>query len=277
MNWIWSPTTHIQLCKLALSKMSPFFNELISVYPEYFELGIIAPDRLFCDTTNHYYNCTPSPSGYHYGCVLKKILKEIELIENMIENRDSLIYHPNCSYYLKHILDNPLKILIFEMGVISHYIADLHQPFHTDGKYRFGYEEVPHKIYEADVRKHFGELQLDVGKRRYHIPNLGNYLYETIYRINKSYDTLIDYYFLTPNKVKADRWEKAESKTEKFLSSAAKCIANIWFPFESQFKVYKKLLKNIYIMQEVDKALTHDGNYSLKIYNSGTMSIRRKK
>jgi len=52
--------------------MSPFFNELINVYPEYFELGIIAPDKLFCDTTNHYYNCTPSPSGYHYGSVGKK-------------------------------------------------------------------------------------------------------------------------------------------------------------------------------------------------------------
>jgi hypothetical protein len=277
MNWIWNPATHIQLCKLALTKMSSFFNELISVYPEYFELGIIAPDKLFCDTTNHYYNCTPNPSGYHYGSVVKKIIKEIELIENMIENRDSLIYHPNCSYYLKHILDNPVKILAFEFGVISHYIADLHQPFHTDGKYRFDYEEVPHRIYEADVRKHFGELQLDVGKRRYRISNLEDYLYNTIYKINKSYDPLINYYFLTPNKVKADRWEKAKSKTEKFLSEAAKCIANIWFPFESHLKVYKKQLKNIYLMQELNKAVDLDGSYYLKIYNSGTMSIRRRK
>lgn len=277
MNWIWTPATHIQLCKLALTKMSPFFNELINVYPEYFELGIIAPDKLFCDTTNHYYNCTPNRSGYHYGSVVKKIIKETKLIENMIENRDSLIYHPNCSYYLKHILDNPVKILVFELGVISHYIADLHQPFHTDGKYRFAYEEVPHKIYEADVRKHFSELQLDVGKRRYHIPNLEDYLYNTIYKINKSYDLLIDYYFLTPNKVNADRWEKAKSKTEKFLSEAAKCIANIWFPFESHLKVYKNQLKNIYLMQELNQKIELDGNYLLKIYNSGTMSIRRRK
>lgn len=277
MNWIWNPATHIQLCKLALTKMSPIFNELISVYPEYFELGIIAPDKLFCDTTNHYYNCTPNPSGYHYGSVVKKIIKETELIKNMIENRDSLIYHPNCSYYLKHILDNPVKILVFELGVISHYIADLHQPFHTDGKYRFDYEEVPHRIYEADVRKHFSELQLDVGKRRYNIPNLEKYLYNTIYKINKSYDPLINYYFLTPNKVKADRWEKAKSKTEKFLSEAAKCIANIWFPFESHLKVYKNQLKNIYLMQELNQKIELDGNYLLKIYNSGTMSIRRRK
>ncbi len=277
MNWIWNPATHIQLCKLALSKMSPFFNELINVYPQYFELGIIAPDKLFCDTTNHYYNCTPSPSGYHYGSVVKKIINEVNLIEEMIHNYNSLIYHPNCDHYIAHILDNPVKILVFELGVISHYVADLHQPFHTDGKYRFEYEEVPHRIYEADVRKHFAELRIEVGKRRSRIPNLEEYLYATIYRINKSYDQLIDCYFLTPNKVKADRWEKAISKTEKFLSEAAKCIANIWFIFELDLKVYKKQLKNIYLMQQLDKAIERDGIYRLKVYDSGTMSIRRRK
>ena len=257
--------------------MSPFFNELINVYPEYFELGIIAPDKLFCDTTNHYYNCTPSPSGYHYGSVVKKIIKETVLIQEMIKNHDSLVYHPKCNSYLAHILDNPIKTLVFELGVISHYIADLHQPFHTDGKYRFEYEEVPHRIYEADVRKHFSELHLDIGKRRYHIRNLEEYFYDTIYRINKSYEPLINCYFLTPNKVKADRWEKARSKTEKFLSEAAKCIANIWFSFESYLKVYNKQLKNIYLIQELDKVIELDGSYHLIKYSSGTVSIRRKK
>ena len=247
------------------------------MYPQYFELGIIAPDKLFCDTTNHYYNCTPSPSGYHYGSVVKKIINEVNLIEEMIHNYNSLIYHPNCDHYIAHILDNPVKILVFELGVISHYVADLHQPFHTDGKYRFEYEEVPHRIYEADVRKHFAELRIEVGKRRSRIPNLEEYLYATIYRINKSYDQLIDCYFLTPNKVKADRWEKAISKTEKFLSEAAKCIANIWFIFELDLKVYKKQLKNIYLMQQLDKAIERDGIYRLKVYDSGTMSIRRRK
>ena len=277
MNWIWNPATHIQLCKLALSKMSSIFNELINVYPQYFELGIIAPDKLFCDTTNHYYNCTPSPSGYHYGSVVKKIIKETDLIREMINNHNSLVYHPNCAPYIVHILDNPIKTLVFELGVISHYVADLHQPFHTDGKYRFEFEEVPHRIYEADVRKHFDELQIDVGRRRYRILDMENYLYKTIYRINKSYDQLINNYFLTPNKVKADRWDKAILKTEKFLSEAAKCIANIWFSFESDLKVYKRQLKNIYMLQELDRNIDLDCAYNLKLYSSGTMSIRRKK
>ncbi|HHE40707.1 MAG TPA: hypothetical protein ENL10_04315 [Candidatus Cloacimonetes bacterium] len=257
--------------------MSPFFNELINVYPEYFELGIIAPDKLFCDTTNHYYNCTPSPSGYHYGSVVKKIIKETDLIREMIKNHNSPVYHPNCDPYIAQILDNPIKILVFELGVISHYVADLHQPFHTDGKYRFEYEEVPHRIYEADVRKHFAELHLDVGKRRTRIKNLEKYLFDTIYRINKYYDQLISDYFLTPKKVKADRWQQARAKTEKFLAEAAKCIANIWFIFEKNIKVYKTQLRNLKILHEVHTAFDLERNHSLNIYDSGTISIRRKK
>jgi len=249
---------------------------MINTYPEYFELGILAPDKLFCDTTNHYYNCTPNSSGYHYGRVVEKIQKEIELIHHITDNATSLVYHPKCDPYLKHILDNPLKIIVFELGVISHYIADLHQPFHTDGKYRFEYEEVPHKIYEADVRKHFQELQINVGKRRYRIKNVNEYLYNRIYTINRYYDTLIDYYFLNPKKVKPDRWEKANHISEKFLSMAVKCVANIWFLFEDELMIYKKLLKNIKLLQLLQNNIDFDKAYYLKVYLSGTMSIRSK-
>lgn len=276
MHWLWNPTTHILICEKALQKMSPFFNDLVNTYPEYFELGILAPDKLFCDTTNHYYNCTPNPSGYHHGRVVEKIQKEIALIKHIVDNATSLVYHPKCDPYLKHILNNPLKIIVFELGVISHYVADLHQPFHTDGKYRFEYEEVPHKIYEADVRKHFNELTIDIGVRRYRIKNISSYLYKRIYEINKLYDKLLSYYFLNPKKVKPDRWSQANKTSEKFLSLAAKCIANVWFLFEDRLNVYKKLLKNIRILQYIQNNIDFDRSNRLKVYPSGTMSIRSK-
>ncbi|MBN2018294.1 MAG: zinc dependent phospholipase C family protein [Candidatus Cloacimonetes bacterium] len=277
MNWIWNPATHIQLCKHALNKMSEPFNKIISIYPEYFELGIIAPDKLFCDSTNHYYNCTPSAAGYHYGSVVKKIIKETELINHMIDNHDKLVYHPNCASYIQNILDNPVKALVFELGVISHYVADLHQPFHTDGKYRFELEEVPHKIYEADVRKNFNKIILNIGKRRYPVKDMERYLYDKIYNINKYYDSLINCYFLTPNKVKPDRWKKAKTTTEKFLSEAAKCIANVWYPFEKKIHVYKSHIKNLALLHEIKGLFESDRMYHLKIYDSGTISLRRKK
>lgn len=276
MNWIWNPTTHILISKKALQKMSPFFNELVNTYPEYFELGILAPDKLFCDTTNHYYNCTPNASGYHYGRVVEKVVNEIALINCIIDNHSSLVYHHKCDPYLKHILDNPIKIIVFELGVISHYLADLHQPFHTDGSSRFEFEEVPHKIYEADVRKHFYELQLDVGVRRYRIRNISDYLYERITCINRYYDSLINYYFLNPKKVKPDRWAHAKRETENFISLAAKCISNVWFLFEESVAKYKKILKNVKILQHVQNNIDFDKSYSMKIYNSGTMSVRSK-
>ena len=290
MNWIWNPSTHIKICRLALSKMSGQFNKLINVYPEYFELGIISPDKIFCDTTNHYYNCTPNAKGYHYGSVVKKIGKEIILIHEISSNKNSLIYHPKCAGYLKKIIDNPLKIIVFELGVISHYVADLHQPFHTDGKYRFKYEEVPHKVYEADVRKKFEALNLDIGKRRYKIRSpimpspigsgtagtgISDFFYDQIEKSNRYYDKLAENYFLSPKKVKSDRWEKSIKLTEDCISRATKNVANVWFLFEEEIKQYKKQVRHYNLMNKLHKKIDLKCNYYLKIYQSGTLSLRK--
>ncbi len=291
MIWTWNPSTHIKICRLALRKMSRQFNLLIDVYPEYFELGIICPDKIFCDTTNHYYNCTPNEKGYHYGSVVKKIQKETILIHEILSNKNSLIYHPKCAGYLKKIIDNPLKIIVFELGVISHYVADLHQPFHTDGKYRFEYEEVPHKVYEADVRKNFGALHLNIGKRRYRIKSptipspigsgtagtgIDEYFYSQIYKSNKYYDKLVDSYFLSPGKVKPDRWETSIYLTEDCISRAIESTANIWFLFEEEIKQYKKQIRHYTLMAKLHKNIDLKCSYYLKVYPSGTLSLRKK-
>ena len=62
-------------------------------------------------------------------------------------------------------MDTLLKAFIFELGVVSHYIADLHQPFHTDGKDRFSDEETVHKFMKADTRRHLAEFTLKLGRR----------------------------------------------------------------------------------------------------------------
>ena len=280
MNWIWNPSTHIKMCRLALTKMSIGFNRLIDVYPEYLELGIVAPDKIFCDTTNHYYNCTPNVKGYHYGSVVKKIQKEIKLIHKILSNKDLLIYHPKCADYLKNIINNPLKIIVFELGVISHYVADLHQPFHTDGKYRFEFEDTPHKVYECDVRKNFENLNLNIGKRRYKIkfPNeskIDDYFYNQIYKSNKYYDKLIGNYFLSQNKVKPDRWTKSINLTEDCVSRAIKSITNIWFLFEESMRKYKKQIVYDKLLNKLQKKVDHNKKYKLEIYHDGNICLKR--
>ena len=278
MKWIWNPSTHIKMCRLALNKMSRQFNRLISIYPEYFELGIISPDKIFCDTTNHYFNCTPDKKGRHSGSVVKKIKKEISLIQKIIDNNKDLIYHPKCAEYLKRILDNPLKTIIFEIGVISHYTADLHQPFHTDGKYRFEYEETPHKVYECDVRKRFESLNLNTGKRRYKIKSpiksgIDEYLYKQINKSNRYYDMLIDNYFLSQTKVKPDRWGKSINLTEDCISRAIKSIANIWFIFEESIKKYKKQIAYYKLLNQLQEEIDLNKRYYIKIYRNGKICL----
>jgi len=84
MKWIWKPSTHLKINQLALQKMSKKFQKFINIYQHLFQLGVIAPDKIFADTSNHYYNITPNSNGYHSGTVVKKIEKEIMLIYQMM-------------------------------------------------------------------------------------------------------------------------------------------------------------------------------------------------
>lgn len=123
-------------------------------------LGIEAPDRIFADTTNHYYNCTSNKYGYHYGCVIKKVCQKLELIEQLILNPNEIMIEENYPPFLLLLLDSPLKVFCFEIGTLCHYVADMHQPFHTDGKERFADEQTVHRVLEADVRLHLDELNI---------------------------------------------------------------------------------------------------------------------
>ena len=275
MKWIWKPSTHLKINQLALQKMSKKFQKFINIYQHLFQLGVIAPDKIFADTSNHYYNITPNSNGYHSGTVVKKIEKEIMLIYQMMNNYDTVIHHPRCADYLKSIMDTPLKAVIFELGVISHYVADLHQPFHTDGKYHFPYEEVPHKIFEADVRKNFALLSISLSKRRYRIKNITQFFYNQIDKIHPFYDKLVDNYFLNPQKVKPDRFTKSISITEFCIGIAADNVANVWFLFEDKVNNYKSQIQYLLLHQKINSHLSPENKYSLKVYPSGTVSIRK--
>lgn len=274
--WNWDSRTHQFITKHALQKCKPSFCRLLQSHSELFILGIEAPDRIFKDFTNHYYNCTPNQFGYHSGSVINKIDREIKLIEEMQKNPDQIILHPKIAPFLKMLLNTPLKAFIFECGVLSHYIADLHQPMHTDGKYRFADEETVHQILEADTRLNLDELQITT-QRRKRIKNPLEYFTYQIFEINSFYDEIIADYYLKPGKVKADRWLNSKSIIENCLSAAVMNIANVFLSFETAIAVFKPQLSYSQKINNVGKYTSYKKNYFFVKYNSGTVSLRIKK
>ena len=274
--WIWDSRTHQFIVAKALQKCYPPFTNMLKIHQELFILGIQAPDRIFKDFTNHYYNCTPNKYGYHFGSVLKKINNEIQLLNKMIIHPNTIYHHSGIAPFLVGILDTPLKSFIFELGVVSHYIADLHQPFHTDGTDRFPDEVTVHQIMEADTRKHLDDFTLDLG-RRHKIKNPLEYFTEQIYSINNHYDTLIENYYLRKGKVKPDRWENSYLIIQECMKLATQNIANIYLSFEKSNKIFKSQIHHAKLIKKVSNSLDLKNNYYLKKYRSGTVSIRKKR
>ena len=273
--WVWDSRTHQFITSKALEKCTKTLSNLFKIHQELFILGIEAPDRIFKDFTNHYYNCTPNQFGVHTGSIIKKIANEIQLIQQMLERPDEIILHHNIAPFLSALLDTPLKAFIFEMGVISHYIADLHQPMHTDGKYRFADEETIHKITEADTRSHLNEFRIKL-KRRHRIKEPLSFFTYQIYEINSFYDDLVDRYYLHHGKVKSDRWENSKEIIESCMTTAAQNIANVFLDFEDAPKIFKEHARQAKLIDKIPTKMDRKEKYRLLKYPSGTISLRVK-
>ena len=274
--WIWDSRTHQFIVSEALKKCKSSFTNLLELHQGMFILGIEAPDRIFKDFTNHYYNCTPNRYGVNPGSVIKKIDKEIKLINSMLNEPEKIIVHHNIAPFLKSLLDTSLKAFIFELGVLSHYIVDLHQPLHTDGKERFTDEETVHKILEADTRLHLNDFNIHM-RRRKRIKNPLSYFEERIYEINEYYDAIIERYFLRKGKVKPDRWENTFFIVEECLTKATQNVANVFLSFEDASKILKLQVHHARLMKKIQSSVNRKKYYKIVRYPSWTVSIRVKK
>lgn len=271
--WIWDSRTHQFIVSKALQKCAEQLNNLLKTHQELFILGIEAPDRIFKDFTNHYCNCTPNQYGVHTGSIINKIDREIAMIHQMLQDPDQIILHNNIAPFLKNLLNTPLKAFIFELGVLSHYIADLHQPMHTDGKYRFDDEETVHKILEADTRLHLDDLNISLQRRRRIDDPLGFFTFQ-IFEINDFYDEIIDRYYLKPGKVKPDRWQYSKQMIEACLSAAVMNTANVYLGFETAAQIFQNQKKYAVLKQKIAANTNYKNGYYVIKYKSGTVSLR---
>uniref|UniRef100_A0A7C3MK74 Phospholipase C n=1 Tax=Dictyoglomus thermophilum TaxID=14 RepID=A0A7C3MK74_DICTH len=121
----WGGKTHQKIAKEAFyalpkeyqKKLSPYFDEIID--------GSTAPDRIYRDFDSHIYHVYGS-KGKGPEKVREKYLEIIRLIQDK----------------------KPWRLIAFQLGVLSHYIADLNQPLHTATSKT---ENLFHSKYEKDA------------------------------------------------------------------------------------------------------------------------------
>lgn len=284
-KYTWYSNNHEVMSYFAALSMPPFFQNLIfdPVRRGYFVLGVVAPDRLFCDFSNHYRNITPTKSGRHYGKIHEKVEKETKLIREMLGNTDEVILHPKASSFFRGIIDTPVKAVVFELGVISHYVADAHQPFHTDGQLRYPnikYDEIPiHRAYETDVRKNLGMLSSfylssDMRERKSRkITDVEKFILGIVKKHNKYYDKLFDVYYPLSKHNEKTRFKDVLSLTKVCFNNAVHDIRSVWNLFgdiEEKLSEGARLEKTI---NGIKSKLDKKNRYRIKVFKNGNVKI----
>ena len=285
----WYSNTHEEISELAVASMPPFFRELVldPIRRGYFVLGVIAPDKLFCDFTNHYFNCTPTKSGRHYGKVHEKVKREVKLIRDMLDNADEVRLHPKADAFFHNIIDTPTKAVAFELGVISHYIADAHQPFHTDGKLRYPdikFDETPiHKAYEVDVKNNRDVLSSNykssemTNKKHNKISDVREFMLNIVQTHNEYYDSLFDAYYPLREHDKNTRFEEVLDLTKACFNNSIYNVRNVWSTFDD---IEEKLYENVRLektLSSLKGELDEKNSYNIKIYKIGNIKLIKQK
>ncbi|MFK5894298.1 MAG: zinc dependent phospholipase C family protein [Pseudomonadota bacterium] len=125
----WNTLTHSQLSQIAFNHLPDDVRESIQAYLPDIYRGAVAPDLYLQDWENHDLNIHGNETEQ-----LAAITRITELYESIKNNLSSS--------------NRDLSLAAYEMGLLSHYLADINQPLHTD---ELAQEDLLHSNYETDV------------------------------------------------------------------------------------------------------------------------------
>ncbi len=191
--WSWSGKTHQRIVENALNYMPREFQKRIIPYKNEILEGSVAPDRVYRDFQNHVYDF-----GTRKGGGIEKVRGKYYQIISLIREK------------------KPWRLIAFELGVLSHYIADLNQPLHTSSDYE---EKQFHSKYEKDaeqiVPKKIKNLNF-ISKPAYYIFNSAKIAHSYYYDIKRAYN----------NK---NGWRSIYNLTQKQIDKSVEDVANYWY------------------------------------------------
>lgn len=125
----WNTITHAQLAQIAFNHLPESVQEALTPYTAHIYDGAVAPDLYIRDWPNHDLNVHGAEKEKQFA--ISRITELYESINNKLADPDTA-----------------LSSIAYDMGLLSHYLADLNQPLHTD---QLAQEDLLHNTYESDV------------------------------------------------------------------------------------------------------------------------------
>ncbi|HNV68459.1 MAG TPA: helix-hairpin-helix domain-containing protein [Candidatus Ozemobacteraceae bacterium] len=158
----WSGNTHRKIAADALSLMPSEFQERFGSYKKTLMNGAVDPDRLIKDFQNHVYHVhTTRPDVWQ---VAPDRLQELfQTITDLLHGKERLpVSGKALKAYLKRSTTELSRDeeIAYQLGLLSHYVADLNQPLHTDGADIDPVENEYHDLFERDVENQLSQISL---------------------------------------------------------------------------------------------------------------------
>lgn len=191
----WSAKTHQKIVKEALYSLPKEYQRKLIPYMEEMLNGSVAPDRVYRDFDNHVFHVHGNK-----GKGPEKIRQKYLEIVNLIQEK------------------RPWRLIAFELGVLSHYIADLNQPLHTDTSKK---EDLFHSKYEKDAEV----INPKLSNKLIFINYPMSYIIESVLKANSYYKIIEKAYlsesgFSNVSKITQDQINKATYDVACYFYSA---------------------------------------------------------
>ncbi len=189
----WSAKTHQKIVKEALYSLPKEYQRKLIPYLDELLEGSVAPDKVYRDFDNHIFHVHGN-KGKGPEKVREKYYEIISLIQEK----------------------KPWRLIAFQLGVLSHYIADLNQPLHTDSSKR---EDQFHSKYEKDAEVINPKIISDLTFIKY--PT--SYILDSIFNANHFYKDIERAY------LQGDQFKNVSKITQNQINKATYDTASYFY------------------------------------------------
>lgn len=194
----WSFHTHRKITADALRLMPTAFKTEFAAYRQDFLQGSTDPDMVIKDFANHAYH----PDGSHTAGLYR--------IEELFNETIKMIKAKRSA-----------KDIAYQLGLLSHYVADLNQPLHTAGRERDPNESVYHVKYERDLNPWLSLYKLPVMHYR-PVSVVKDRVVQMTTEALRYYDQIKDAY------TGGDRYPAVAAMSEKQVAVSTGAVIDFW-------------------------------------------------